>query len=528
MTTDPDRPVTPGRSELRGHVIAGLLLAVAVVGTYAVCITNMVAHIDDYWLLWKPGPSLEVWNAAGRWANGLFFRAVWYDVDSVGELWRPRLAALVGILVFVIGLYASLRRLDYSWLFSVAVAALAALLPTLSVYAVWATCAGHVYACLAAMLAFWVAEASTRRGGPPGVPGGWLAGILGHAAASVLYVAFSIYQPAAMFYATLGLFALAAKTGETWSQRQWLRLAIHATVLAAAMAASFVTFKLMAHDVQNIDIAGRGEITSDYITKLGRFVLQPVGQSSVPYFFVNHWNKWQMFAVEVAILGVWVPLGLWFRLEGAPTLRIVRIVGLYALVPLTYIPNLIVASDYFPLRTRPAISVAILFLMLLAAAGYLRRLIAEQQRRQRIAGVGLAVAFGVAFALARYHLDEYFFLPSRIEWDVVRADVQRSFETGPAQPERVVFVMPDSEKPVAPRFIYSEFGYLSASCNWATEGMTAMAVKDVAPDKLTAFREARFLNIPREEPPPMRGPADWLINARVLNEIGERRRKNVP
>jgi hypothetical protein len=525
MTIDPDPSVTSRRSELRGHVIAGLLLAVTVVGTYAVCLTNMVAHIDDYWLLWEPGPSLEVWNAAGRWANGLFFRTVWYEVDSVGELWRPRLAALVGILLFVMGLYASLRRLQYSWLFSVALAALAALLPTFNVYVVWATCAGHVYACVAAMLAFWLAEASSRREEI------WQSAFLGHAAAGVLYIAFSIYQPAAIFYATLLLVALAAKEGWTWSQQQWLRLSIHGMVLAAAMAASFITFKLMAREVQAIDIPGRGEITTDYVTKLGRFVLQPVGQSCLPYFFVNHWTKWgnvlpKIFPVEVAILGILVPLGLWFRLDGSPTQRALRILALYALVPVTYIPNLIVASDYFPLRTRPAISVAILFLLLLAISGYLRRLVANEQRRQRIAGVGLALAFGVAFAMARYHLHDYFFVPSRIEWDVVRADVKHAVKTGPAQPERVVFVMPDSDKPVAPRFIYSEFGYLSASCSWATEGMTAMAVQDVAPDKMTAFRRAKFVNIPREEPPPSHDPGNWVINAR--DEIDKRREKRAP
>jgi hypothetical protein len=526
MTIDPDHSLSPGRSELRGHVIAGLMLAVTVVGTYAVCLTNMVAHIDDYWLLWEPGPSLEVWNAAGRWANGLLFRAAWYGVDSIGELWRPRLAALAGILAFVIGLYASLRRLNYSWLFSVAVAALAAMLPTFNVYAVWATCAGHVYACLAAMFAFWLSEASSRRGEI------WQSAFVGHAAAGVLYIAFSIYQPAAMFYATLLLVALAAKEGWTWSQQQWLRLSIHSTVLAAAMAASFITFKLMAREVQAIDIPGRGEITTDYVTKLGRFVLQPVGQSCLPYFFVNHWTKWgnvlpTIFPVEVAILGILVPLGLWFRLDGSPTQRALRILALYALVPVTYLPNLIVASDHFPLRTRPAISVAVLFLMLLAVSGYLRRWFAEEPRRQRIAGVGLALTFGVAFAMTRFHLHDYYFVPSRIERDVVGAEVKQAVDTGPAQPERVVFVMPDSEKPVAPRFIYDEFGYLSASCHWATEGMTAMAVQDVAPDKMTAFRRAKFVNVPREEPPPRRERGDWVIDARKLNEISERLRNGV-
>jgi hypothetical protein len=110
---------------------------------------------------------------------------------------------------------------------------------------------------------------------------------------------------------------------------------------------------------------------------------------------------------------------------------------------------------------------------------------------------------------------------------VVGAEVKQAVDTGPAQPERVVFVMPDSEKPVAPRFIYDEFGYLSASCHWATEGMTAMAVQDVAPDKMTAFRRAKFVNVPREEPPPRRERGDWVIDARKLNEISERLRNGV-
>ncbi|HZL91180.1 MAG TPA: glucosyltransferase domain-containing protein [Pirellulaceae bacterium] len=519
MTKDLDQPMSLHRSELRGHVIAGLLLTVTVFGTYAVCLTSMVAHIDDYWLLWKPGPSLEVWNAAGRWANGLFFQATWYGADSIGDLWQPRLAALVGIFLFTVGIYASLRRMEYSWLFAVAAAVLAALLPTFNVYAVWATCAGHVYACLAAMLAFWLAEESSRRGEIWQTP-------LGHAATIVLYVAVSIYQPAGMFYVTMLVMALAAKDGGQWSQRQLLRVVIHASVLAVALGASVLTFKLMAREVQEIDIPGKGEFTTDYIKKLGRFVLQPVGQSCIPYFFVNHWQKWLMFPVEVVILGVFVPVGLWLRFGGSPSSRMWRIAALLALIPFTYLPNLLVASDYFPMRTRPAISVAILFLLLLATAGYLRRLLPDERLRRQVAGVGLAVAFGIAFAMARYHLHDYFFVPSRIEWDVVCAEVKRNVETGPARPRRVVFIMPDSEKPVARRFIYGEFGYLSASCDWVTEGMTGLAVTEVAPDKLSAFRDAQFVNIPREAHPPDPEPQDWVINARRLNEIGDQRRKS--
>ena len=511
MTSAADTGLQQPSHERRHDFLAALLLIVAVVGTYAVCLTKMVGHADDYWLLWEPAPSLEVWNAAGRWASGLFFQAVWYGADSIDDLWRPRLAALVGIVLFALALYASLRRLGYSWLMAVSVPLLAALLPTFNVYAVWATCAGHVYACLAAILAFWLAEASSSRGEF------WRSGALGHLAAGVLFVGFSIYQPAAMFYATLAMMALAARHSDRWDKRAVLRWGIHASVLIAALAASYLTFKLMAREVHDLDIPGRGEFTSDYVKKLGRFVLQPVGQSCLPYFFVNHWEKWRMFRVELGILGVFVPLGLWFRLPGTRRQRALRVVALLALIPVTYLPNLLIASDFFPHRTRPAISVSILFLLLLAAAGHVRWLIAGERMRQRIAWLGLAAAFGIAFAMARYHLRDFFFVPSRIEWEVVCSDIERAIEKGPATPQRVVFIMPDSDLPVAERFIYDEFGYLSASCYWVTEGMTGLAVQKVAPEKLSAFREAEFLYILREHPPPPAQRTDWVITARRLN-----------
>ncbi|MBI2823291.1 MAG: glucosyltransferase domain-containing protein [Planctomycetia bacterium] len=510
MTTRATADTTiPNRGALRGHVIAALLLAATVFGAYSVCLTGMVAHRDDYWLLWEPVPVLEIWNAAGRWASGLIFQATWYGAESVGDLWRPRLASLVGIYLLVVGIYASLRRLKYSWLLAVAVASLTALLPTFNVYAVWATCAAFAYSCLTAMTAFWLAVASSRRDKV------WQSAVLGLAAAGVLFVAFSIYQPAAMFYVTMLVMAVAAQGGG--SRRQILRWEIHAAVLVAALGASFLTFKLMVHEVRNIDIASRAELATNLVKKAGRFVLQPVGQSCIPYFFVDHWEKWQMLPVELCILGIFVPIGLWLRLEGSRSSRALRIAALMALIPVSYVPNLVIASDHFPLRTRAAIGVTILFLLILATSGYLRRLMTDGQGRQRVAGVGLACAVGIAFVLTRYHLHNYFFVPSRIEWDAICADVEQAARNGPPEPRRVVFVMPDADKPVARRFVYDEFGASSAGCYWVTKGMTGLAVREVAPDRLPAFRNAEFINVPREQSPPPLQPGDWVINARRLS-----------
>jgi hypothetical protein len=503
------------------------LLAVLalVVAAYCVCATGVVAHGDDYWLLWnwrqEPARVTDVWQKAGRWASGLIFRAAWGEAHQVADLARPRLAAIAGIALLAAGLFASLRRLSYSRDFSLGLTALAALLPVFSVYASWATCCGHVYACLAAMAAFWVAEALGAEASA------LMRAVLALPAAAVLYVGFSIYQPAAMFYVVLLMLLLASSRWPARGGEQALRVGLHGAILLVAMAASYATYRAMTGELADVDISRRAEVTTDLYHKLGRFVLQPVGQSCLPFFFVNHWPKWLMGPLVISVMGLVVPAGVYRRLQGTPRSRWLRMLGLLALLPVAYLPNLIVANDFFPHRTRPAIAVTVLFLMALASSGLLRFWIGDEARRRQVARGGLAILVAIGLVMTWLHLATYFIMPSQVEWGILRAEVHRAALAEP-QPRRVVFLMPDSRLPLGPRFIYDEFGYLASSSRWNCRGAIGLAVLDAAPGSLAAYERAEVVLVPVGKEPPTAAEDTWLLNGRVLNDLGQWRTSGYP
>ncbi len=219
----------------------------------------------------------------------------------------------------------------------------------------------------------------------------------------------------------------------------------------------------------------------------------------------------------MACLGVWAIAGTWWRLRGDARSKAVRLAGLILLVPVAYLPNLLVASGFFPYRTRAAVAAAVLFLLLLAAAGTLRRLIRSEELRKPIARWGITGAMLIAAVMAGHHLIGYFVIPSQTEWRFVEAEVRRAIEVEPREPRSVVFFMSDSNRSVAGRYVYDEYGYLSTATPWAPEGMTGLAVASVAPARLQAFEKAKFLQVPfGEEPPPVEGPV-WIIDARRLH-----------
>lgn len=508
---------------LRTEVLVVLLLAAIVAVAYSTAVSQMVAHTDDYWLLWEwrqdPAEVRALFNKYGRPVNGWIFSLAWSGVKTVDDLWQPRLVSAIGVGLLTCGIYASLRRLSYSLLFSAGLSAAAALLPTFCVYVTWSVCCAYVYGCLLALVAFWIAQSARNASWPLRIAA--LA-----CAAGVLLGAFCTYQPVGLFYVVPVMFWIASPSWSPADRDRWINLALHAAVLAAAMGTGFIVFRQMAGEVDGMhDVAQRAVFTTDIVRKAGRFVLQPVAQSCAGYFFISDWGKLPLLALVVSCLGALFPLGMWQRMEGSWVERSARIVTLLALVPVCYVPNLLVASDFFPYRTRPAISVAVLFLLALGASGLLRRFVADERLRRQLAVAGLAAFLALAATVMHGQLVSGFIVPSQIEWAVVRAEVAREANSKTDRPEKIVFVMADSNKPVARRFIYDEFGYVSTSLPWVCEGMTGSAILAVAPEKLPALAQATLVQVPREQEPPPDGPNRWLIRARQVNDLGRWRQR---
>lgn len=484
-------------------------LALVVTAAYADCLIQTFAFSDDFWLLWEwrqnPRTVTDVWNAAGRWMTAAWCHLAWYRAESLFDLWRPRLGGLIGIYLLALSLAWSLRRMGYSRTLSFTAAALTVLLPTFQVYAAWATCAGHVYGCLLSLASFWL-NSWIRRGSLVARSSCLVA------AAFLQLLAFTVYQPAAMFSVPLIAMWVLSRTAE-WRREHTLAAAQQLGLLGACMAIYLVLFRMQSHAPSAVDLSERAATSANYFLKLGRFGLQPVAQSCVPFTFTKGWPNGLLAMIVVAVLGGLTPLGLWLRLTGNRRQRIGQIAGVYALIPLSYAPNLFVASDFFPYRTRPAIAVLILLLLLAAGGGWLRLLARDPQLRKRFGVGAVSLIMLLAIWLGRQHVQDYFIAPCHAEWNLLCRKVERAVDEGPARPQYVIFLRPPSEPPLAPRVIYDEFGRLNASIDWINEGMVGLALRQVRQEAIPAFRQAEFTSLPCTERSHAEPAGSWVIDA---------------
>ena len=499
-----------------------LLLTALVVGAFAICVTSVQAHSDDYWLLWlwrhDPAEVARLHMVQGRPLTAWLWHIGWQELQSTGDLWQPRLLSAIGVGLLSLAIYVSLRRLGYMPDFALAVAAAAALLPTFAVYASWAVCWLYPYACLTALAAFWITESA----------GGhwlWLRAGFALPAVGALAAAFCIYQPAALFYVVPLMFLVASDRWTNLPKREVLILAIHVLVLLAAIGAAALVYQALAENLQELAAARRATFTRDPVWKIGRFILQPLGQSSVLFFFLNDWSKPEMAGILVPIFGIWIPWGLYLRFGGTPAARGIRVALLLALVPLSYLPNLLIASDDFAYRTRPGIAVAVLFLLVASTSGILRHFVVDRERRAHVACGGIIAAIATGFLLFQHHVAEFYLIPTQLECTVIRSEVLRELRREP-MPQKVVFVMARHKQPVATRFIYYEMGYASSSLPWTCEGMVGLALVELAPEQLPTFERAEFVRVPEGETPPAPEPGVWIIDARLVNQAGSSEASN--
>jgi hypothetical protein len=493
----------------RHQLLAAAGLLPVILATYAECLIQTFGFSDDFWLLWEwrqhPRTVTEVWNAAGRWMTAAWCQLAWYGAESLDDLWRPRLGGLIGIYVLAVALAWSLRRMGYSRTFSFTGAALAVLLPTFQVYAAWATCAGHVYGCLLSLASFWLIERG--RHSSLAIGAAW------HVVAATLQLlAFATYQPAAMFAVPLiAMWVLSRNSQWTWEDTR--KLALHLGLLGVCMAAYLVIFRLRPQAPSGVDLSERAAASTHYLLKLGRFVLQPIAQSCIPFGFTKDWTNGLLALVALATLGGIIPLGLWQRLSGHGRQRLMQIGIAYALIPLSYAPNLFVASDFFPYRTRPAIAVMVLLLLLAAGGGWLRVLARSERIQQRLSLIVAAMAILFAAWLGRQHVQNYFIVPFRAEWSQLCREVGQAAKMGSATPRRVTFLRPPPEPPLAPQVIYDEFGRLNTSIDWVNEGMVGLALRQIRPESLVPFEQAKFLSLPCRERSMAESRDSWVIDA---------------
>ena len=389
--------------------------------------------------------------ASGRPLAGLLDDLVYSATRTIDNLRFVRLVAVVGIVALAFLLHWALVRSGVRRFTAALIVVLVCGMPSFEVYGSWAMLFNIPYAAILAGCASLFAVGAVD--GPRNLVVDRIVG-----AVALMLVALLIYQPAAMF---LWVFLAVALFGAVNDERRALRLVFaHVGVAFSALGLAYVAFK--TNYGGTVTPNPRDALTTDVIGKARWFVTDALYQA----LNLGNLTPAVWVAAVVAVLAVaGVPLLLRQRRARNPLLFL----GIAAaLVPLTYLPNLLVRENLAYYRTQLAIISLVVLYACAGAVGiwltlrdWLEPRISGRALRAttRLALVAAVAAVAASTALAARNVLTLFVLPQAAELRLLRSQVA-SLPTGV---RRVAFVGTPYNLGISHLVRYDEFGLPSTS-----------------------------------------------------------------
>jgi hypothetical protein len=427
------------------------------------------AFEDDYTDLWmvvsgQPnayfGKSVLHLNAVeGHPFSGLLVTAFFRAAGTIESLRFVRLFAVVSIAALAVLFHWALVRAKVKPIVAALIAVFVFSLPAYQVYASWAVASSYPLGALLAGGASLVAVGAID--GPPNLT---LYRLLG--ATGLLIAALLIYQPSAMVF---WVFFAVALVGAAQESRRSVRLTqAHFGVGIAALALSYLELKLSVSMLgKTAPGATRTTLTHDVVGKAHWFVHEPLYQSLNLFDLTP--TRW--FAVLVAIVAAG-GIVLWLIRHGTRPWLYIGI-GI-TLIPLTYLPNLVVAENFASFRTRPGIEALLALYFCLGALGIWLAVRGWLEPRVShgvlLASERLAVAAALLFVAtsvvaATKNVATLFVLPHITEQRILRSQVAAL----PTGAQRIAFVVTPYRGGTTNLVLYDEFGDPSSNAQWTLE-----------------------------------------------------------
>jgi hypothetical protein len=431
-------------------------IAAGAIATYLSVLAVPYAFEDDYWNLgfFHGLGGVNVWKYSvqdGRPIHALLLLAAFSAVPDIDSLRLLRLVGLAGVVLLGLMLSYALRRAGTGRWLSAGVATSVICLPSFQVYVSWATLFEAPYAAmLGGTAALLVSSAFGRERRAALVRQG--------AAATVLLCALLIYQPCAMFFWVFAAIDL-LRPRERLS-RALKRCASYMGVAIVALMGGYFAVRVGVHFYGYLG-NGRSTVVRDIGRKLGWFWNQPLLNALNLFKLVPRW--WLAAAVATVAGGGILLLHARKRWEALGFLGIAA-----GLVPLAYLPNLVIAEEWASYRSLGALSALVAVYLWLGLWGIGRtavQLWARSDSRSlalRAAGLAISLAIVVtAVILGARNVTTLFAETQNAELKMVRS----TLESPSSPPHRVVFIKPSLEG-AAPFHRYDEFGYPSSYAPW--------------------------------------------------------------
>jgi len=436
------------------------------------------AQTDDYALLWmaisgrsdpQVGRSIFDANAVqGRPLQGLLDSWLFSAAGSIDNLRFLRVLAVVAIAAFGVLLHWTLVRSGFRSAFAALIAVLICSLPAFQVYGAWAVLFSTPCAAILAGGASLVAATAIV------LPRRLMRNRLVLSTAMLL-AALLIYQPTAMFFWVFLAIAVIAARHETRIVKRvvWAHLGVAGVAFAFAWAITKLAIHLIGANTPN---AARTTLVHDFGAKLRWFLGWRSTHESGLSFHDPLYGSLSLFELTpsrwlsglVAIVAIVGILALLLR----ERLSIPLYGGIaLLLVPLSFLPSLVVAENSPTYRVQAALTALIALYFVVGAYGLwvvVRDWLRPRLSRQELIGVGFlatgaAVAFVAASAFsATRNVTTLFAVPQTTELRLVRSQLARV----PAGTQRLAFVQTGNDQGMTSFISVDEFGVPSSARVW--------------------------------------------------------------
>jgi hypothetical protein len=346
------------------------------------------------------------------------------------------------LLLAAAAFYVSARRAGLSGGEAWTAAAIAALLPAFQVSAFFATAFVYPLAVVLAAVAAWASGQSSF--------GHRLLGFI------LLTAGMWIYQTAATAFVAFVALAWLARPDAPDVKR---RLASGAATFVAACGAAYGCVRLVGvlYPAERIE---RAKLLTDVPGKMRWFAAQP----AIAAFDLVRLRPSVPLAVGVALF---LSLGMAFWLRQRGPRWGVGLVAVGTLIPLSYLPNLVIAENWFSYRTLIGTSTLLVVLLVISARGWTRQL-----------GLGqawclgaLGVCFCISLVAAIFQMNRYVIGPQRAEL----AALERLLDGVSA--DRICLVPATEASTLAPFVRSDEFGRPSTATPWARADAVAAVLR---------------------------------------------------
>ena len=471
-----------GRSALPAYLgeagVDPIAIAVTLLGVLLPTVIVPYAYSDDYSQLWmavsgEPSPRfgdsiMQMSAVNGRPLTGLLAASFFDAAGTIEHLRYIRLFGLLGVIAIALFVHWALVRSAIKPLPAALIAVLICTMPAFQIYAGWTVLFTAPYAALfaggASVLAASVADRPWQ-----------LASRRIAAAVALLLAALFVYQPAAMCF---WVFLAIALVGTVYDTRRTLRLVrVHLVVAGAALALAFIELKLtLLYIGTDNPGAARSALSYDVIGRLRWFIEQPLYQS-LNLFDLTPSHR---MAAVVGVVGLG-GMALWLR--GRTPRPWLNMIIAVALVPLCYLPNLVITEEWPPFRTQAALSALVALYLGLGAIGIWLWLAEWARPRlrseiirgaRRLAWLAAVVVVGTSCLVAATNITRLVAQPQMTELRMLRAQVLAL----PPDVPRVVFVETDLFGGMTDTIAYDEFGIPLAARPWTMGPAVSLILHD--------------------------------------------------